>query len=144
MEGEMRRVLESAHTIAVVGISDKPDRDSHSVSAYMQSAGYRIVPVNPLVAMVLGERAYPSLAAIPPEVRVDIVDIFRRSDQVPPVVDEAVARGVGAIWMQLGVESPDAASTARAAGIPVFQNSCIRVAHQHLRIPRRVRAATSP
>lgn len=142
MDEEMRRVLQAARTVAVVGISDKPDRDSHTVAQYLQSAGYRILPVNPLLKEVLGETAYPSLEAIPSELRVDIVDIFRRSELVPPVVEEALARGVGAIWMQLGVESPEAARTAHERGIPVFQNSCIRVAHQWFRIPPR--AAGSP
>ncbi len=130
---ELREVLGRAKTIAVVGLSDKPERDSNEVARYLQSQGYRIVPVNPMLTEVLGEKAYPSLAAIPAEVRVDIVDVFRRSDQVPPVVDEAIQRGDKVVWMQLGVENAPAAAKARAAGLTVFENLCIMVQHRRLR-----------
>jgi uncharacterized protein len=130
---ELRDVLGHARTIAVVGLSDKPDRDSNEVARYLQSQGYRIVPVNPMLPEVLGEKAYPSLTAIPPELRVDIVDVFRRSDQVPPVVDEAIARGDKVVWMQLGVEHAEAAAKARAAGLTVFENLCIMVQHRRLK-----------
>ncbi len=129
---QLRAILSSARTIAVVGLSDKPERDSYTVAEYLQKKGYRIVPVNPMVPEVLGERSYPSLSAIPSETRVDIVDIFRRPEQVPPVVDEALARGKPVIWMQLGVEHAEAAAKARAAGITVLENRCIRVDHQRL------------
>ncbi len=137
---QLRNILASARTIAVVGLSDKPDRDSHTVARYLQGQGYRIIPVNPSVPEVLGERSYPSLSAIPPDTKVDLVDIFRRSEQVPPVVDEALARGVPVIWMQLGVEHPEAAAKARAAGVTVLENRCIRVDHQRLRLPPIPRA----
>ena len=130
---ELREVLGRAKTIAVVGLSDKPERDSNEVARYLQSQGYRIVPVNPMLTQVLGEKSYPSLAAIPAEVRVDIVDVFRRSDQVPPVVDEAIQRGDQVVWMQLGVENAEAAAKARAAGLTVFENLCIMVQHRRLR-----------
>jgi len=132
-DATLHDVLARARTIAVVGLSDKPERDSNEVARYLQSVGYRVVPVNPMLSEVLGERAYPSLAAIPPEVTVDIVDIFRRSDQVPTVVDEAIARGAPVVWMQLGVEHAEAAAKARAAGITVFENLCIMVQHRRLR-----------
>jgi len=132
-DAELREVLGTARTIAVVGLSDKPERDSNEVARYLKSQGYRIVPVNPMLPEVLGEKSYPSLAAIPPEVKVDIVDIFRRSDQVPPVVDEAIARGDRVVWMQLGVEHPAAAAKARAAGLTVFENLCIMVQHRRLK-----------
>ncbi|MCI4330311.1 MAG: CoA-binding protein [Thermoplasmata archaeon] len=134
---EIRRVLESARTIAVVGLSDKPDRDSNDVARYLQSQGYRVVPVNPRLRDVLGETAYPSISAIPADVHIDIVDIFRRSEDVPPVVEEALARGVGAIWMQLGVESPSGASAAERAGVPVFQNLCMKIEHRRHGIAAR-------
>jgi len=140
-DAEVRDALGRARTIAVVGLSDKPERDSNEVARYLQSEGYRIVPVNPMLPEVLGERSYPSLAAIPPEVRVDIVDVFRRSDQVPPVVDEAIARKAPVVWMQLGVENADAAAKARAAGITVFENLCIMVQHRRLRGSLPSRAA---
>lgn len=132
-DAELRDVLGRATTIAVVGLSDKPERDSNEVARYLQSQGYRIVPVNPMLTEVLGEKSYPSLAAIPSDIHVDIVDVFRRSDQVPPVVDDALARGAKVVWMQLGVEHPEAAAKARAAGVTVFENLCIMVQHRRLR-----------
>jgi predicted CoA-binding protein len=135
IDGTMREVLGSARTIAVVGLSDKPERDSNEVARYLQAQGYRVIPVNPMLSEVLGETAYPSLTSIPRDVSLDIVDIFRRSDQVPPVVDEALARGVRTIWMQLGVEHPESAARARSAGATVFENVCIMVQHRRLRIP---------
>ena len=130
---ELRDVLGRARTVAVVGLSDKPDRDSNEVARYLQSQGYRIVPVNPMLTEVLGEKVYPSLSVIPPDVKVDIVDVFRRSDQVPPIVDEAIARRDQVVWMQLGVEHAEAAAKARAAGLTVFENLCIMVQHRRLK-----------
>jgi uncharacterized protein len=139
----MRDLLTRARTIAVVGLSDKPDRDSHRIAQYLQSEGYRIFPVNPMISSVLGEVSYPSLASIPPDVKIDIVDIFRRSEEVGPIVDEAVRRGVGAIWMQLGVKNEAAASIAQAHHVPVYQDTCIMVQHKRLRIaPIAARAGT--
>ena len=134
-ESELRTILTHARTIAVVGLSDKPERDSIEVARYLQSQGSRIVPVNPMLSEVLGEKAYPSLSAIPATTRIDIVDIFRRSDQVPPVVDEAIARGAKVVWMQLGVEHPGAAAKARAAGATVVENQCFMVVHRSMGIP---------
>ena len=133
-DAELRDVLGRARTIAVVGLSDKPERDSNEVARYLKSQGYRIVPVNPMLSEVLGEKSYPSLSAIPREVGVDIVDVFRRSDQVPPVVEEAIARGVKVVWMQLGVEHAGAAAKARDAGATVYENLCIMVQHRRLHI----------
>ena len=132
---EVRALLTRARTIAMVGLSDKPDRDSNEVARYLIGQGYRIVPVNPTVPEILGARSYPSLSAIPSDVRIDVVDIFRRSDQVPPVVDEAIARRAPAVWMQLGVEHAGAAARARAAGAVVLENRCIMVDHRRLKIP---------
>ena len=140
-DAELKDVLGHARTIAVVGLSDKPDRDSNEVARYLQGQGYRIVPVNPMLTEVLGEKAYPSLSAIPSDLKVDIVDVFRRSEQVPPVVDEAIARGDKVVWMQLGVEHAAAAAKARAAGITVFENLCIMVQHRRLRGSLPPRAA---
>lgn len=131
---EIRDVLSHARTIAIVGLSDKPDRDSNSVARYLLSQGYDIIPVNPNLTEVLGRRAFASLREIPAERRIDIVDIFRRSDRVAPLVADAIARGVGAVWMQLGVENAEAAEAARAHGIPVFQNLCIRQEHRRLQV----------
>jgi uncharacterized protein len=133
---EIRAALLSARTIAVVGLSDKPERDSNEVARYLQSQGYRILPVNPMLTEALGERSYPAVAAIPPEIRVDIVDIFRRSDQVLPVVQETIRRGgVRTVWMQLGVENAEAAAAARAAGLTVFENLCTMAQHRRLGLP---------
>ncbi len=140
-DADLRGVLSTARTIAVVGLSDKPDRDSNEVARYLQSQGYRIVPVNPMLTEVLGEKAYPSLSAVPPDVKVDIVDVFRRSDQVPPIVDEAIARGDKVVWMQLGVENAAAAAKAKAAGMTVFEDLCIMVQHRRLRGSLPPRAA---
>ncbi len=133
-DAEVRAILENARTIAVVGLSDKPDRDSNEVARYLKSQGYRVVPVNPMLTEVLGERAYPSVSAIPGDLRVDIVDVFRRSDQVLPVVDEAIARRVPTVWMQLGVENGEAAAKARHQGLTVLENQCIMVQHRRLGI----------
>ncbi len=132
----LREILAGARTIAVVGLSDKPERDSNEVARYLKAQGYRIVPVNPLLPTVLGETSYPSVAAIPPEVRVDIVDVFRRSSEVPPIAEEAIARKAPTLWMQLGVENAASAQAARAAGLTVLENLCIMREHRRLGIPR--------
>ncbi|HTT73310.1 MAG TPA: CoA-binding protein [Thermoplasmata archaeon] len=134
-DAEIRDVLTRARTIAVVGLSDKPERDSNEVARYLKSQGYRIVPVNPMLSEVLGERSYPGVGGIPPEIPVDLVDIFRRSDQVPPIVREAIQRRVPVVWMQLGVENAEAAATARAAGLTVFENLCTMAQHRRLGLP---------
>lgn len=121
-------ILRASKTIAVVGLSDNPLRPSHGVSAYMQSHGYRIIPVNPQASEVLGEKAYRSLAEVPEP--VDIVDIFRRSEFVPEIVDQAIECGAKAIWMQEGVVHEAAAEKARRAGIFVIMNSCILKEHR--------------
>jgi predicted CoA-binding protein len=125
-------LLRSARTIAVVGCSPKTHRDSHRVAAYLQRAGYRIVPVNPGFDEILGEPCYRDLGSIPDEVEVDIVDVFRRSEHVPPIVDAAIARGVGAVWLQLGVTHSEAEARAREAGLVVVSNRCLKVEHRAL------------
>ena len=112
--------LVNSKVIAVVGLSDDPSRISYGVSKYMQSQGYRIIPVNPMIQESLGEKAYPDLKSVP--VPIDMVDVFRRSELVPPVVDEAIEVGVKYIWMQDGVIHPEAAAKAEAAGIPVVMD----------------------
>ncbi len=112
--------LRNSKTIAVVGLSDNPARDSHRVSKYMQSQGYRIIPVTPMIQETLGEKSYPDLKSVPEP--IDMVDIFRRSELVPPVVDEAIEVGVKYIWMQDGVVDPQSAAKAEAAGIPVIMD----------------------
>lgn len=125
-------ILRSSKTIAVVGLSSRRIRPSFGVAAYMKSAGYRIIPVNPNEKEVLGEKAYARLEDIPE--RVDIVDIFRRSEFVPGIVDSAIRIGARAIWMQEGVIHPEAAERARRAGLWVIMDACI--SQEHARISR--------
>ena len=122
---ELRAILTGARTIAVVGLSSSTLRPSHDVATYLQSVGYRIVPVNPNEATVLGERCWPSLDAVPKEVVVDLVDVFRRPEDVMPHVEEAVRRGtVKCIWFQDGVINWDAARRAHEAGLKVVMDDC--------------------
>jgi predicted CoA-binding protein len=123
-------ILRTTKTIAVVGLSSKKIRPSFGVSQYMQRAGYRIIPVNPIETEVLGEKAYPDLESIPEP--VDLVNIFRRSDRVPPVVDAAIRIGAKTIWMQEGIVNEEAAEKARAAGIVVIMDRCILKEHARL------------
>jgi predicted CoA-binding protein len=129
-EPQIRDILKRARTIAMVGASDKPERDSYQVMAYLIANGYRVIPVNPTVEAIQGERSYPSLTAIPE--RVDVVDIFRSSDAVPPIVDEAIAIGAPVVWMQLGILNEGAAQRARAAGLDVIMDHCMRAEHRRL------------
>jgi predicted CoA-binding protein len=125
---EIGQLLKRAKTIAVVGLSDSPLRPSHGVSAYMQSQGYRVIPVNPAIKGALGEKAVASLAEI--KEKIDIVDVFRRSEFVPEVVDEAIRLKVPAIWLQEGVVHEAAAEKARKAGIVVVMDKCILKEHR--------------
>ena len=120
---EIRELLRSAKTIAVVGLSNNPMRPSFGVSRFLQRQGYRIIPVNPNETEVLGERSYPSLREVPDP--VDIVNIFRRPARVPEVVEAAAGRGIRCVWMQEGVVNQEAAAQAEAAGIPVVMDRCI-------------------
>jgi predicted CoA-binding protein len=126
-------LLKCARTIAVVGLSDNPLRPSHGVSAYMQSHGYRIIPINPGIQECLGEKAYPSLLDIPPNdvpEKIDIVDIFRRSEYVEEIVDQAIQLKIPAVWMQEEVINEKAAEKARKAGIFVVMDRCILQEHR--------------
>src|SRR5579864_4885057 len=123
-------LLRSAHTIAVVGLSSKRFRPSFGVAEYMQSSGYRIIPVNPYETEVLGEKAYAELEAIPEP--VDIVDIFRRSEFVPEIIEAAIRMGARAVWMQEGVVHEEAAARAGAAGLTVVMDRCILKEHRRM------------
>lgn len=129
---ELRQILTATRTIAVVGLSDKPDRPSHAVAAYLQRQGYRIIPVNPNLATVLGEKSYPSVRDIPEP--VDVVEIFRRAEDVPPIVEDAIVKGAKVVWMQLGIVNETAAIRARAAGVRVVMDNCMEVTHRALRL----------
>jgi predicted CoA-binding protein len=134
---EIGQLLKSVKTIAVVGLSDKPDRESYVVARYLQGHGYRIIPVNPAAQEILGERSYPNLASIPAEIAVDVVDIFRKPEYIPAIVDAAIARGARAVWMQLGLANNAAADKARAAGLAVVMDRCVKVEHARLIAPTR-------
>jgi predicted CoA-binding protein len=123
-------ILQRAKTIAVVGLSNKRFRPSYGVSEYMQHAGYRIIPVNPAETEVLGEKAYPDLESIPEH--IDIVDVFRRSEFVPEVVDAAIRIGANCVWMQEDVVHEDAAAKAREAGLEVVMDRCILKEHRKM------------
>ncbi len=125
-------ILTAFRTIAVVGLSAKPEKPSYSVSRYMLEAGYTIIPINPMHNEVLGLKCYPSLLDLPDKVKatVDIVNVFRKPADVPPVVDESIAIGAKVIWLQLGITHEEAAEKARQHGIVVVQNRCISVEHQ--------------
>ncbi len=127
---QIAEILQNARTIAVIGLSGKRYRPSYGVTEYMQKAGYRIIPVNPMVAEVLGEKAYPDLDAVPGP--VDIVNIFRRSEFVPEIVDAAIRKGARVVWMQEGVYHEEAARKAEAAGLIVIMDRCILKDHRRL------------
>ena len=128
----IRDLLLKARTIAVVGLSDNPMRASYGVSAHMQSQGYKIVPVNPQIAEALGEKCYPSLLSLPPELakQVELVDVFRRSEFVDEIVEQAIELKIPAIWMQEGVINERAAEKARAAGMFVVMDRCLLKEHR--------------
>jgi predicted CoA-binding protein len=120
----IRRVLTQTHTWAVVGCSPDPSRDSHRIAQVLRKHGFRVIPVNPAVDELLGERCYPSLSAIPSAEGVEVVDIFRRANQAGAHVDEAIRAGARAVWMQLGVIDEAAAGRALAAGLDVVMDRC--------------------
>jgi uncharacterized protein len=125
------QILRGTKTIAVVGLSSNPMRASHEVAEYLKNAGYRIIPVNPNETEVLGEKAYARLEDVPEP--VDIVDVFRRAEEVPGVAESAIRIGAKVLWMQLGIENAGAAEKARAAGLVVVEDSCLMVEHRRRR-----------
>jgi predicted CoA-binding protein len=129
---ELRSILGDAETVAVVGLSSKPWRDSHSVAEFLQRRGYRIVPVNPKESEVLGERAYPSLLDVPDDVRIDVVDVFRRASETPPVARDAVKVGARVLWLQEGIVNDEARRIAEDAGLTVIMGVCIRATKRRL------------
>lgn len=131
-DADIIEMLRQARTIAVVGLSSKPMRPSNGVAAYLQQHGYRIIPVNPQETSVLGEKAYATLADVPEP--IDIVDVFRRSDAVPAIVEEAIKVGVKYLWLQEDVVHEAAADRARGAGMKVVMDRCILKEHRRLRL----------
>jgi predicted CoA-binding protein len=124
-------LLRSSKTIAVVGLSSNPTRPSNAVATYLQSVGYRIIPVNPNESEVLGEKSYARLEDIPDP--IDIVDVFRRSENVPPVADSAIAIKAKVLWLQLGIENAPAAEKAQAVGLTIIEDACLLVEHKKRR-----------
>ena len=128
----IRDILEDTNTVAVVGSSDDPGRAAHYVARYLQEAGYRVIPVNPSLTQGLGETCYPSLKAIPKDIRIDMVDCFRRPEFIPEIAREAVAIGAKVLWMQSGITSEQAREIAGKAGMTVVENRCTMREHKCL------------
>ena len=127
---KLRRILRKSRTLAVVGLSANWYRPSYFAAKYMQEHGYRVIPVNPMYAEVLGEKCYKSLRDIPE--KVDLVDCFRRSEEIPSLADDAIAIGARVLWMQLGVTNADARAKAEAAGLEVVEDRCVKIEHARL------------
>ena len=132
----MKEILLSAKTIASVGLSSNQQKESFGIASYLKEQGYRIIPVNPTASEILGEKAYPDLASIPEQ--VDVVQVFRKPEDVPPVVDEAIKIGAKAVWMQEGIVHEEAAQKARDAGLQVVMNACMRGTHRRLVGPKLI------
>lgn len=134
-DDELKQLLTTARTIAVVGASSNPERPSHGIMKKLLAVGYQVFPVNPRETEVLGQKAYASLSAVPE--KIDIVDVFRRSEETPPIADEAVAAGAKVLWMQSGVSNEETAERAKAGGLTVVMNACVGALHSLLRVPRK-------
>jgi predicted CoA-binding protein len=127
---KMRDIFTSAKTIASVGLSSNPEKESYGVALYLKEQGYRVIPVNPTATEILGERVYPNLSAIPE--KVDVVQVFRKPEDVPPVVEEAITIGAKVVWMQEGIVNYEAAQKAEEAGLQVVMDACMRATHKRL------------
>lgn len=130
----MKDILTSARTIASVGLSANQEKESYWIVSYLKEQGYRIIPVNPTASEILGEKAYPDLESVPEP--IDVVQVFRRAEDVPPVVDAAIKVGAKVVWMQEGIVNEEAAQKAREAGLQVVMNACMRMTHRRLIGPR--------
>jgi predicted CoA-binding protein len=126
----MKEILLSTKTIASVGLSSNPEKESYGIVSYLKAQGYRIIPVNPTATEILGEKAYPDLESIPE--KVDVVQVFRKPEDVPPVVESAIRIGAKVVWMQEGISHEEAAAKARAAGLQVVMDACMRATHRRL------------
>jgi predicted CoA-binding protein len=135
----LTQLLTDATTIAMVGASSNPDKESHGIMRKLQSVGYRVIPVNPRETEILGERSYPSLIDVPE--RVDIVDVFRRAEDTPSIADDAVTIGAKALWLQTGIVNEDAAARAEKGGLLVVMDACIGATHTLLRVARKTKKA---
>ena len=134
LEADVQSILTHCRTIAVVGLSPRPDRASFDVARYMQAHGYRIIPINPNAGVdeILGEKVYATLLDASQAEKIDLVNCFRNSEDIPPIVDEAIAIGAKAVWMQLGIAHADAAAKAQIAGLKVVHDRCLKIDHRAL------------
>ena len=137
---EIKQLLTNASTVAMVGASSNPEKASHGIMTKLQRVGYRVVPVNPRETEILGERSYPSLLDIPEH--IDIVDVFRRSEDTPAIADDAVTIGAKALWLQSGISNEDAAARAKAGGLTVVMDQCIGATHALLQVPAKTRTTS--
>jgi len=138
---DLRELLTNATTIAIVGASSNPDKESYGIMQKLLSVGYHVIPVNPKETEILGQRSYPSLIDVPEP--IDIVDVFRRAEDTPAIADDAVTIGAKGLWLQTGIVSEDAAARAKAGGLMVVMDTCIGATHSLLRVPPKT-AATRP
>jgi predicted CoA-binding protein len=129
-EKMIKDILLSTKTIASVGLSSNPGKESYGIVQYLMGQGYRVIPVNPTATEILGEKSYPDLSSVPE--KIDVVQVFRKPEDVPPVVDEAIKVGAKVVWMQEGIVNEEAAAKARAAGLQVVMDACMRVMHRAL------------
>jgi predicted CoA-binding protein len=132
----LKEILLSAKTIASVGLSSNPNKESYQIGSYLKAQGYRVIPVNPNASEILGEKSYPDLQSIPE--KIDVVQVFRKPEDVPPVVDDAIKAGAKVVWMQEGIVHEGAAEKAREAGLQVVMDTCMRVAHRSLIGPQPI------
>jgi len=128
----LRQILQTTRTIASVGLSSNPEKESYDIVQYLKSRKYKIIPVNPMAEMIMGEKVYPNLLSIPATEKIDVVQIFRKPEDVPPVVAQAIEIGAKVVWMQVGIENVEAALKAKEAGLEVVMNRCMRAEHQRL------------
>lgn len=133
---EIENLLQKAKTIAVVGLSSNREKDSYHVAEYLIKQGYEVIPVNPNSEEILGKKSYPSLLAIPEEIKIDIVDIFRKPEDIPPIVDDAIKIGARAIWMQEGIVNNQAGKKAKEKGLFVVMGKCIMKAHLSMKLQK--------
>ncbi len=126
----LKEILQSAKTIASVGLSSNPNKESYRIASYLKAQGYRVIPVNPTASEIMGETSYPDLQSVPE--KIDVVQVFRKPEDVPPVVEDAIKAGARVIWMQEGIVHEQAAERARQAGLQVVMDTCMRVAHRTL------------
>jgi len=138
---ELRELLTNATTIAIVGASSNPDKESYGIMKKLLSVGYHVIPVNPKETEILGQQSYPSLIDVPEP--IDIVDVFRRAEDTPAIADDAVTVGAKALWLQTGISSEDAAARAKAGGLMVVMDTCIGATHSLLRVARNVSSVKS-